>query len=114
MVSQGIQKVTFRSTAIEVKSGKYLVHLEPYDLDPWSSRAVVCHRLNDPNTTIIEIVTKAHEKAVIIRSVIVDPEHSYFLPQDSYRIHIIGKVVNQKLPDAVEEIDHVLKPLNEN
>jgi hypothetical protein len=90
-----VHEATFRSNATEVKSGNYLVHLEPYD--PWSSRPV-CPGLNDQNTAIIEIVTKAPEKAVIIRSVIVDAYHAYALPPDSYRIHIIGKVINQKLP----------------
>jgi hypothetical protein len=114
MVPQDVQEATFRSTAIEVKSGKYLVHLVPYD--PWSSRPI-CPKLNDPNTAIIEIVTKAPEKVVTIRSVGVDEHHSYPLPQSSYRIHIIGKVINQKLPANldIEDIDHVLiAPFNEN
>jgi len=114
LVSQDVQEATFISTATEVKSGKYLVHLEPYD--PWSSRPI-CPKLNDPNTVIIEIVTKAPEKAVTIRSVGVDEHHSYPLLQGSYRIHIIGKVINQKLPDNldIEDIAHVLiTPFNEN
>ena len=114
LVSSDEQQVTFRSTAAEIKSGKYLVHLEPYD--PWSSRAV-CPKLNDLNTAIIEIVTRAPEKAINIRSVGVDPKHSYPLPDGAYRIHIIGKVINQKLPDNLEadDIDHVrITPLNEN
>lgn len=114
MVPQDIQEVTFRSTSTEVKSGKYLVHLEPFD--PWSSKPV-CPKPNDPNSVIIEIVTKTPEKAITIRSVCVDKHHSYALPQGSYRIHIIGKVINQKFPDdlEIEDIDHVLiTPLNEN
>ncbi|HJZ06166.1 MAG TPA: hypothetical protein VJ327_10040, partial [Patescibacteria group bacterium] len=114
LVPQDVQEATFRSTAIEVKSGKYLVHLEPYD--PWSSRPI-CPKLNDPNTAIIEIVTKTPEKVVILRSVTVDAHHSYSLQQGSYRVQIIGKVINQKLPDNldVEDIDHVLiAPFNEN
>ncbi len=114
LVHSDVQQVTFRSTALEIKSGKYIVHLEPYD--PWSSRAV-CPKLNDPNTVIIEIVTKASEKAINIKSVGVDPKHSYPLPDGAYRIHIIGKVINQKLPENLEldNIDHVrITPLNEN
>ena len=114
LVPQDEKVVNFKSTTLEIKSGKYLVHIEPDS--PWASRDA-CPKLNDLNTAIIEIVTEAPEKAVIIRSLLVDPTHSYFLPQDSYRIHIIGKVINQKLPDGidVEDIDHVLiSPLNEN
>lgn len=114
LVPQDVQEASFRSTPTEVISGKYLVHLEPYD--PWSSRPV-CPGLNDQNTAIIEIVTRAPEKAVLIRSMVVDAHHAYYLPPDSYRIHIIGKVINQKLPANlnIEDIDHVLiTPLNEN
>jgi hypothetical protein len=114
LVPQDVQEATFRTTATDVKSGKYLVHLEPYD--PWSSKSV-CPKLNDQNTAIIEIVIEAPEKALTIRSVGVDEHHSYPLPQGSYWIHILGKVINQKLPDNIdiEDIDHVLiAPFNEN
>jgi hypothetical protein len=73
--------------------------------------------LNEKNTAIIEIIIKVPEKAITIRSVGVDSSHSYPLPQDSYRIHIIGKVINHKLPDNldIEDINHVLiTPFNEN
>ena len=114
LVPQDEHEVSFRSTATEVKSGKYLIHLESYD--PWSSKPI-CPKLNDQNTAIIEIVIETPEKAVTIRSVGVDERHNYFLPQDSYRIHIIGKVINQKLPDNlnIEDIGHVwIAPGNEN
>lgn len=114
VVSQNEQETYFSSTSTIIKSGKYLVHLEPFD--QWSSRPF-CPKLNEQNTAIIEIVTKTPEKSVNIRSVGVDEHHTYPLPQGSYRIEIIGKVINQKLPDNndIQDITHVMiAPFNEN
>ena len=114
VVSQNEQETHFSSTSTIIKSGKYLIHLEPFD--QWSSRPL-CPKLNDQNTAIIEIITKTPEKSVYIRSVGVDEHHTYPLPQGSYRIDIIGKVINQKLPDNldIQDIDQVMiAPFNEN
>lgn len=114
-VSKNEQEAYFESKPSIIKSGKYLIHLEPSD--QWSSNNLFPN-LDDPNTAIIEIVTKTKEKYIIIRKIAVDEQHIYPLPQDSYRINIIGKIINQKLPDNYNGnmgISHeLITPSNEN
>lgn len=88
--------VTIRIDAHEVDDGNYLVHILPYEGNRWAP-APVCPRPDQPNTALIQIVTRSHEKAVSIQKVMVDETHWYKLPSGSYRIRILGKVIHQAI-----------------
>ncbi len=121
LVAKDRNEISFKVAANLIKTGNYLIHLEPYD--PWMPRPA-CPSLQDRNIIVIEIEVKKQDEIVYIQSVCVDAKHrgltkkvKYHLYRGTYKIQILGKVSNRKLPDDidVEDIDQILvTPLNED
>jgi hypothetical protein len=111
VVRQDKHEVVFRLKNVELPSGTYLIHLEPYD--PWSPRPVF-PQINAPNTQLIEIKWEIPKDIVTLQSVCVEvhvnDQRIKPLPPNAYNIQIIGKVKNWKLPEdlTIENIDHIL------
>jgi len=96
-----------------LQPGSYRIHLEPYD--SWSSKRD-CPPTEAPNTIDYEISSTKSKEVVLLRSLWADEKHEYFLQKNSYRIRIIGKVSDWKLPiniDAQEFNDVLVLPYNE-
>jgi len=114
IIPSDISDVEFKFGSKELLSGKYLIHIEPYD--KWSPQPFKPPD-GKQNAILVEIIAQKPKETVLIHQIWVDPIHYYNLPTDSYKIKIIGKVSNLRLPDEldVKDIGRVLvTPLNED
>jgi hypothetical protein len=72
--------------------------------DPWSTTKISCPAWNDPNTSLIEIVSTElvrQGEVLRIRSIADDHGQPLELAKRIYRVTIAGKIVNRKLPSEL-------------
>jgi len=113
-VPQDISEVEIKIKSRKLISGNYLIHIEPYN--EWSSQPLTPPK-GKQNIILVEIIIEKPKETILIRRIWVNPSHCYDLPIDSYKIKIIGKVSNLKLPDEFEKEDIgrvLVKRLNED
>jgi hypothetical protein len=112
-VDRDVCEVEFKINSKDLKAGNYLIHIEPDD--PWSSQPAHLPD-NIQNAILIEIIHEAPKETVILHNIWVDAYHTYYLRERTYKIRVIDKVLNRKLPENVnfEDIAHILvTPHNE-
>jgi hypothetical protein len=114
LVAKDKTDVLFEVATNQIETGDYIVHIEPYD--PWIPEQA-CPSLKDKNIIVIKIDIKKPVEIVEIKSVCVNNKRSYYFHDSSYKIKILGKVSNLKLPEQIEvnNMEQILvTPLNED
>ncbi|MFQ5905992.1 MAG: hypothetical protein ACE5JA_05410 [bacterium] len=94
--------VTLQANVRDLPPGTYLLQLTVED--PWSTTKVSRPALNAPNTRVIEIVPIGdirQGQVLSICSIADDDGQLYQLDEGAYKIKIIGKIINRKLPTDV-------------
>jgi len=95
-------RVTLQASVRDLPPGTYLLQLTVED--PWSTTEVSCPAQNAPNTRRIDVVSPGdlrQDEVFSIGSVADEHGESYELGEGLYKIKIVGKIVNRKLPSGV-------------
>jgi len=94
-------RVTLRASVRDLPPGAYLLQLTVED--PWSTTEVSCPAQNAPNTWKVHVVSPGdlrQDEVFSIGSVADEHGQSYELGERLYKIKIVGKIVNRKLPSG--------------
>ena len=94
--------VTLQANVRDLPPGTYLLQLAVED--PWSTTEVSRPAQNAPNTRRVYVVSPGdlrQDEVFSIGSVADEHGESYELGEGLYKIKIVGKIVNRKLPSGV-------------
>jgi len=101
-VLEGTQSAILQTNVRVLPPGTYLLQLTLED--PWSTTEVSCPALNAPNARLIEIVPIEDIRQGQVLSICSIADYDgqlYPLDKEAYKIRIVGKIINRRLPTGV-------------
>ena len=101
-VLEGTCSATLQANARDLPPGEYLLQLTLEDL--WSTTEISRPARNALNTRVIEIVPMGdirQGQVLSICSIADDDGQLYQLDEEAYKIRIVGKIINRRLPTGV-------------
>lgn len=117
VVEQVIDDVTSTTIKVNARSlppGPYILHFALED--PWSTTHPSRPALRAPNTQVIAISSAGdirQGETFTIRTIYDDADHAHGLGGRTYRISILGKIINRQLPTSASAEEIVVTRDNE-